>query len=188
MESWLLAGALAALMGQPVDRGGTEGAGEAQGQDKSRARTALRQACQADADRLCPDAGSGTDKAAVRCLAQKRDELQPDCLSALKHARRVQVFRRACGGDVGTLCSGIEPGSGRILSCLKQNEAQLTSKCREHARERASKKAGSDAAAVADEAAAEQQAGLESLEQELGPVPEEAPPPEASATPTLPPA
>jgi hypothetical protein len=39
--------------------------------------------------------------------------------------------RVACKPDVDRLCPGIEPGGGRIVACLKQNEAQLSAGCKD---------------------------------------------------------
>ena len=39
--------------------------------------------------------------------------------------------RVACKADVEKLCSGMQPGGGRIAGCLKQNEAQVSAACKE---------------------------------------------------------
>jgi Cysteine rich repeat len=39
--------------------------------------------------------------------------------------------RVACKPDVDRLCPGIQPGGGRIVACLKQNDAQLSAACKE---------------------------------------------------------
>jgi Cysteine rich repeat len=39
--------------------------------------------------------------------------------------------RAACQADVAKLCPGVQPGGGRILGCLKQNEAQVSTSCKE---------------------------------------------------------
>ena len=39
--------------------------------------------------------------------------------------------RAACKADVEKWCSGIEPGGGRIVACLRQNDAQLSAPCKE---------------------------------------------------------
>ena len=36
----------------------------------------------------------------------------------------------ACQGDVEKLCAGIPPGGGRIMSCLKANEAKVSAPCK----------------------------------------------------------
>ena len=46
--------------------------------------------------------------------------------------------RTACKADVASLCSGVQPGGGRIAACLKQNEAQVSPACKDalaHARD-----------------------------------------------------
>ena len=49
-------------------------------------------------------------------------------LSPLASAEK---FREACKEDIKTFCTdkGIKPGGGRILSCLKAQEANLSSGC-----------------------------------------------------------
>ena len=39
--------------------------------------------------------------------------------------------RAACKADVEKLCSGMQPGGGRIVGCLKQNEAQVSAACKD---------------------------------------------------------
>ena len=39
--------------------------------------------------------------------------------------------RVACKADVEKLCSGIQPGGGRVAGCLKQNEAQVSAACKD---------------------------------------------------------
>lgn len=35
-----------------------------------------------------------------------------------------------CSKDREALCAGVEPGEGRILKCLKENEAKLSPECK----------------------------------------------------------
>ncbi|TAL02306.1 MAG: hypothetical protein EPO08_07435 [Rhodospirillaceae bacterium] len=37
----------------------------------------------------------------------------------------------ACDGDIKQLCAGIEPGQGRIVRCLRDNEAKLSQACKD---------------------------------------------------------
>lgn len=36
-----------------------------------------------------------------------------------------------CRADVEKLCQGVEPGRGRVASCLKQNESQVSAACKD---------------------------------------------------------
>jgi hypothetical protein len=40
--------------------------------------------------------------------------------------------QNACQADVEKLCSGIPPGGGRVLSCLKANQAKVSPECKQH--------------------------------------------------------
>jgi Cysteine rich repeat len=38
-------------------------------------------------------------------------------------------LRQACAADAQKLCSGIEPGGGRILRCMREHQAELSPDC-----------------------------------------------------------
>jgi len=38
--------------------------------------------------------------------------------------------RAACGTDIQKLCTGVQPGGGRILACLKQHKDQVSDGCK----------------------------------------------------------
>ncbi len=38
---------------------------------------------------------------------------------------------RPCAEDISNFCKDVRPGGGRILSCLKEHEAELASDCRD---------------------------------------------------------
>ncbi len=42
---------------------------------------------------------------------------------------RAASVRQACATDYKKLCSGIQPGGGRIAACFRQNAAQLSQQC-----------------------------------------------------------
>ena len=44
-------------------------------------------------------------------------------------AQNRQAIRQACEADYRSLCSGVQPGGGRILACLQQNAAKLSPPC-----------------------------------------------------------
>lgn len=39
--------------------------------------------------------------------------------------------RAACDTDIQKLCAGVQPGGGRILSCLKQHKDQVSDVCKQ---------------------------------------------------------
>ncbi|MBN9509191.1 MAG: cysteine rich repeat-containing protein [Alphaproteobacteria bacterium] len=39
--------------------------------------------------------------------------------------------RQACAADYQQFCSGVQPGGGRIVACLKQNAARLSPACQQ---------------------------------------------------------
>jgi hypothetical protein len=41
-----------------------------------------------------------------------------------------------CAKDREALCGGIEPGEGRMMKCMKDNEEKLSSECKAHRSER----------------------------------------------------
>jgi hypothetical protein len=38
--------------------------------------------------------------------------------------------RAACATDIQTLCSGVQPGGGRILACLKEHRDKVSDGCK----------------------------------------------------------
>ena len=87
-------------------------------------------ACQPDVEKLCKDVKPGEGRIA-RCLKQNEANLSPACKDAMAQARqKMQALRDACGADAKQYCKGVRHGHGRILTCLKQNEAKLSEGCR----------------------------------------------------------
>jgi hypothetical protein len=52
-------------------------------------------------------------------------------LRPMRPVEVLAVMRSACGADVRTLCAGVPPGGGRIISCLVEQSASLSPACRE---------------------------------------------------------
>ena len=42
-----------------------------------------------------------------------------------------QVLKEACKGDYKALCSNVQPGGGRIVTCLKQQADKLSPGCKQ---------------------------------------------------------
>jgi hypothetical protein len=52
-------------------------------------------------------------------------------LRPLRPREEIFVLRSACGGDVRSLCGGVQPGGGRIVQCLTTKAASLSPACKE---------------------------------------------------------
>ena len=46
-------------------------------------------------------------------------------LRPLRPREEIFVLRSACGGDVRSLCGGVQPGGGRIVQCLAKGSLYL---------------------------------------------------------------
>jgi hypothetical protein len=187
---------LVALASGPAGAQGDDGAARTGAQGTRRlSKASLARAfkrpflivCKASAQKLCrTEVATGGDKPIARCLADKRVQLPRGCQSALRRARKVASFRRACGQDVQRLCAGARANGVRVLECLKQKPEEVSPSCQERLARRPGAKARADVAAVAGEVAAEELAGAPPIDQELASVPEEpapeAPPAQETAT------
>ena len=52
-------------------------------------------------------------------------------LRPLRPREELFVLRSACGGDVRSLCGGVQPGGGRIVQCLATKAASLSPACKD---------------------------------------------------------
>ena len=87
---------------------------------------AVRAACQADVEALCPDAASHDD---VRsCLQEHAAELSAPCTAKLEEMRAHRdAVRAACEGDLSTLCPDAQGWQSR--KCLHEHRDQLSAAC-----------------------------------------------------------
>jgi hypothetical protein len=87
-------------------------------------------ACTDDVAKFCKDIRPGGG-AITKCLEEHENDLSPACKEDIyKVKQKIQDFKEACRGDVNKFCKDVRPGRGRILQCLKQNEAELSPECR----------------------------------------------------------
>ena len=42
---------------------------------------------------------------------------------------QMQAVRAACEADIRTACPGVQPGGGRIVTCLKANQSKISPPC-----------------------------------------------------------
>ena len=108
-----------ALAQQPTDKAaaGKRGAGR-------------DRVCVEDAKKFCSKVRPGGGRM-YQCLSSHSAELAPACREQMEAAKaRWDKFIAACKGDIEKACRTIPPGQGRVLSCLKGREDQLTPECR----------------------------------------------------------
>jgi len=87
--------------------------------------------CAADAKKFCGDVQPGQGRIA-QCMKAHQAELSPACQAEIKaRAAQAERVRNECKGDVEKFCKGVAPGGGRILSCLKSKQAELSPACAE---------------------------------------------------------
>jgi hypothetical protein len=86
--------------------------------------------CKADIEKFCKDIKPG-DGRIWTCLKSNNDRLSQECKDhiAMVQEKRKE-FIQACKEDSKKFCKGIPRGKGRIASCLKSHEAELSDTCR----------------------------------------------------------
>jgi hypothetical protein len=85
--------------------------------------------CAADFKKFCPGMQPGRGRI-YRCMMSHEAELTPACRDVIKAANeKIERMAKACKADLEKYCKGIPPGDGRILSCLKGRESDLSKTC-----------------------------------------------------------
>jgi hypothetical protein len=86
--------------------------------------------CAGDVKKFCQGVQPGQGDMS-RCLTQNSANLSPNCKSRLSAlSEQVNEADQACHDDVMLFCSGIQPGGGRIVQCLKDNGSSVSFNCR----------------------------------------------------------
>jgi hypothetical protein len=85
-------------------------------------------ACSAEVSRLCPR--SRGDVLLLGCLRANEREIAKACQGDLEAVlAKARSIATACDGDVKRLCKDVEPGEGRVATCLKDRESELSQGC-----------------------------------------------------------
>lgn len=92
--------------------------------------------CNADAKKFCPGLPLNSQKAFM-CLMAYEDKISTECklgiaeaAMALKNGMMaIDYSIKSCEADADKHCLDVQPGNGRIVSCLKKNESKLNKKC-----------------------------------------------------------
>jgi hypothetical protein len=88
--------------------------------------------CGADVYRFCPSVQRGQGRI-LQCLAVHvgRRELATNCEDAVVTAmEKLQEFSDACSNEAAQLCQGVQPGTGKVLICLRAYSDRLSTRCR----------------------------------------------------------
>ena len=94
-------------------------------------------ACEADFKQYCSQVTPGEGRL-LHCAAAHEDKLSGQCSYALYQAASaleqltaaIVYVASECKTDIGNFCSAVEAGEGRILSCLADNQADVSDGCR----------------------------------------------------------
>ena len=92
--------------------------------------------CNADAAILCPGLPLNSQKSFM-CLMAYEDNLSLACELGIVEAAialemgmiAIDYSIKACEADADKYCLNVEAGEGRIVSCLRKNEARLDKAC-----------------------------------------------------------
>jgi len=92
--------------------------------------------CNADAEKLCPGLPLNSKKSFM-CLMAYEDNLSVDCKLGILEAAitlestmlAIDYSIQACEADADKYCLDVEPGEGRLVSCLRKNESKLKKEC-----------------------------------------------------------
>ncbi|MEQ1718711.1 MAG: cysteine rich repeat-containing protein [Hyphomicrobium sp.] len=95
----------------------------------------LTQDCRHDLDAFCSTVTPGEGRLAF-CLMAHADKRSEACDAGLMKARQeaeeiVAKSSQACERDIETLCSGTQPGQGRVVQCLLDQRVSLSNGCGE---------------------------------------------------------
>ncbi len=73
--------------------------------------------------------GQGAEGAAVSAAAPAASTRAPLGAMPMLGPREALTILRHCGGDRRSLCPGVEPGGGRLISCLAEHASAVSSDC-----------------------------------------------------------
>lgn len=92
--------------------------------------------CEQDAKKYCSTVTPGNGRI-LTCMQAHEDKISKECRYSInrasylisKLALTVGYVANQCIADAQKLCGDVEPGEGRIISCLAQNQSKLDTGC-----------------------------------------------------------
>jgi hypothetical protein len=93
--------------------------------------------CKTEIETYCEDVTPGEGRI-LACLFAHQDKLSGKCEYALYDASvrleravaALTYLANECAADLAEYCTAVEAGEGRLLECLKKNEAKLSERCK----------------------------------------------------------
>ena len=93
--------------------------------------------CEGDIENYCSQVTPGNGRL-LHCMAAHEDKISGQCSYALYRAASlleqltvaINYVAQECRTDIETHCSDVAIGENRVLSCLADNNAELTAGCK----------------------------------------------------------
>jgi hypothetical protein len=87
-------------------------------------------ACTGDVMKFCQSV-ERNEGSVANCLLQNKPALSPGCQSRLSAlSEQLKEADQACQDDIMLYCSEMQPGGGRVVKCLKDQESWLSINCK----------------------------------------------------------
>jgi hypothetical protein len=94
------------------------------------------ESCAEDAEKYCPGLPSDSEEAII-CMMGSADKLSTNCKLGIAEAALsmkmgvigIDYPIRACEADADKYCLNVQAGEGRLVSCIKRNEAKVSKGC-----------------------------------------------------------
>jgi hypothetical protein len=84
--------------------------------------------CKADREKFCKEVKPG--HGLEQCMKQHEGEFSPACKERIAvNKEKAQEWKKSCKPDAEKFCKDIKPGEGRIIRCLRQHHAELSTNC-----------------------------------------------------------
>ena len=105
-------------------------------QERDNVITSSVRGCDEDIKQHCDGLGDNTDKVFM-CLAAYEEHLSTECkqgileaaLSIKMGAAALDYSISACEADADKHCLDVQPGEGRLVTCIKANESKVSKEC-----------------------------------------------------------
>lgn len=108
------------------ERKGGEGKGEQAWKGEGRGMGPLGEACKADFEKFCKDAGHEK----MGCMKEHQKDLSEGCKTQMAKSREGFMKQHPCAADMEKLCAGMKPGDGKFAACMREHEKDLSEACK----------------------------------------------------------